>query len=194
MGAAKKPTAARKRPTQERSRRTVEWILTAAARIFRAEGFDATTNRVARAAGVSIGTLYEYFPNKESLLVALAERHVSEAERGVGEALAEETSPRELVRALYEAILASHRYPSQAIEQIADEPQQELRKRVATLRTRILRELQSRARTAGHRDHAQCAEAIFTVACELPIRASYEKRASTFAEHLLEMATRYLER
>ena len=72
MSPANKPLSARKRPVQSRSKQTLEWILEGAARVFRAEGFDATTNRIAATAGVSIGTLYEYFPNKESLLVALA--------------------------------------------------------------------------------------------------------------------------
>lgn len=70
----------RKRPTQQRSREMVERILEAAARIFAEQGYHGTTtNHVAEAAGVSIGSLYQYFPNKDSLLVALGERHVAEA-------------------------------------------------------------------------------------------------------------------
>jgi AcrR family transcriptional regulator len=69
----------RKRPVQERSRRTVESILDAAARIFGERGYLATTtNDVAAAAGVSIGSLYQYFPNKDALLVALEERHLED--------------------------------------------------------------------------------------------------------------------
>ena len=67
---------ARKEPRQERARETVEAILTAAARILTSEGFEAlTTNRVAAVAGVSVGSLYQYFPNKEALVRALCERH-----------------------------------------------------------------------------------------------------------------------
>lgn len=55
-------------------------LLEAAAQVFSREGFAATTNRIAERAGVSIGTLYQYFPNKETLLHALAEPHVREAD------------------------------------------------------------------------------------------------------------------
>ncbi|MFP5322057.1 MAG: TetR/AcrR family transcriptional regulator [Acidimicrobiia bacterium] len=86
---------------QDRSRRTVERILDAAARIFDEDGYRlATTNRVAEAAGVSVGSLYQYFPNKDSLLVALAERHVDEITAAFDEHLAaldEQAPPLEVV-------------------------------------------------------------------------------------------------
>jgi AcrR family transcriptional regulator len=69
--------AARKRPSQARSRETVAAIVEAAARVFEAHGYAAgTTNRIAERAGVSIGSLYEYFPNKDAIVVALAEREL----------------------------------------------------------------------------------------------------------------------
>ena len=52
-------------------------ILIAASRVFAEHGYDqGTTQRVAEVAGVSVGTLYQYFPNKASLLAALAEREL----------------------------------------------------------------------------------------------------------------------
>ena len=69
----------RKQPRQRRSQATVDAILEATARILQEEGYDkASTNRVAKVAGVSIGSLYQYFPNKESLIHALFERHHEE--------------------------------------------------------------------------------------------------------------------
>lgn len=65
----------RRRPRQERSKATVEAILEAVTRILKADGASAvTTNRVATVAGVSVGTLYQYFSSKEAIFHALHER------------------------------------------------------------------------------------------------------------------------
>src|SRR4051812_29717935 len=70
-------TVPRKMPRQQRSKETVDVILAATARVLVKEGFDrASTNRIADAAGVSIGSLYQYFPSKEALVAALVERHI----------------------------------------------------------------------------------------------------------------------
>lgn len=66
----------RKEPRQERSRDTVGGILRATARILAREGYDAaTTNRIAEVAGVSVGSLYQYFPNKDAVVAALIDQH-----------------------------------------------------------------------------------------------------------------------
>ena len=97
----------RKRPRQRRSAETVERILAAAARIFDEQGYAGTpTNHVADEAGVSIGSLYQYFPNKDALLVALAERHIDDVTRRFSDrllALRRERPPlRDTVRTLLE--------------------------------------------------------------------------------------------
>ncbi len=75
----KKRLEPRKPPVQRRSRATVEELLVAAAQVFEERGYAAgTTNRIAERAGVSIGTLYQYFPSKEAMAVALLERHVTD--------------------------------------------------------------------------------------------------------------------
>ena len=71
-------TRFRKQPLQARSRETVGAIVEATARILEKDGHDGfTTNAVAERAGVSIGTLYQYFPDKEALLGALIARETS---------------------------------------------------------------------------------------------------------------------
>ncbi|MGH7899664.1 MAG: TetR/AcrR family transcriptional regulator [Candidatus Binatia bacterium] len=68
----------RKLPRQARSKATVDAIVEACARLLREGGYAAlTTNRIADLAGVSIGTLYEFFPGKESIVAALTERHLN---------------------------------------------------------------------------------------------------------------------
>jgi AcrR family transcriptional regulator len=72
-------TTPRKRPRQQRSKATVDTILQATTRVLVKQGFDGlSTNAVASAAGVSIGSLYQYFPNKEALVLALIDRHMEE--------------------------------------------------------------------------------------------------------------------
>jgi AcrR family transcriptional regulator len=69
-------TKPRKRAAQARSRATVDALVEATARILVSVGFDrASTNRIAEVAGVSVGSLYQYFPSKEALVAAVVERH-----------------------------------------------------------------------------------------------------------------------
>ncbi|HEX5345326.1 MAG TPA: TetR/AcrR family transcriptional regulator [Duganella sp.] len=65
----------RKAPRQRRSAHTVDAILEAAALVLEADGLEGfNTNAVARRAGASIGTLYQYFPSKDALTLALLQR------------------------------------------------------------------------------------------------------------------------
>jgi AcrR family transcriptional regulator len=83
------PIAPRKSPRQARSQVTVDTILDAAARILVERGYAATnTNLVAERAGVSVGSLYQYFPNKDSLIAALHDRHARRMDEFVERVLA----------------------------------------------------------------------------------------------------------
>ena len=118
-------TAPRKRPVQERSKVTVDAILDATARVLVKEGYDrASTNKIALAAGVSVGSLYQYFPSKEALVAALMDRHASEM-FGVFEEkmtrLAEASlahAAKEIVRAVVEAHSIDPRLHRVLIEQV----------------------------------------------------------------------------
>jgi AcrR family transcriptional regulator len=104
-------TTPRKQPRQQRSQATVEVILDATARVLCTIGYDrASTNRVALAAGVSVGSLYQYFPSKEALVAALVERHVEEMLRLVRAKIAEVSSaPLPVaVRTMIDAMFAAH--------------------------------------------------------------------------------------
>ncbi len=110
---ARKPlTKPRKHASQERSRATVDALIEATARILVREGFDkASTNRIAEVAGVSVGSLYQYFPGKDALVAAVIERHHQEIMQVVRAALAEIASQpvKKGVRRLVAAAIEAHR-------------------------------------------------------------------------------------
>ncbi|MDQ3367526.1 MAG: TetR/AcrR family transcriptional regulator [Myxococcota bacterium] len=104
-------TTPRKRPRQDRSKATVDTLLAATARVLVKQGFDGlTTNAVAEAAGVSIGSLYQYYPNKEALVAALIEQHIDEMNAAI---LSELTRVAQLpmpqaIRAVIELTIRAH--------------------------------------------------------------------------------------
>jgi AcrR family transcriptional regulator len=105
-------TNPRKQASQDRSRALVDTLVEATARILVKEGFDkASTNRIAAKAGVSVGSLYQYFPSKEALVAAVMERHNQELMQVVRGALAEvATLPMEqAVRKLVATAIEAHR-------------------------------------------------------------------------------------
>ena len=74
----------RKLPKQARAQATVEAILEATSRILQTDGERAlTTNAVARLAGISIGTLYQYFPDKNAILITLARQELAVTDKAV---------------------------------------------------------------------------------------------------------------
>ncbi len=110
--APRDPTQIRKAARQRRSKETVDAILEAAAHILAARGFEgATTNAVAERAGVSIGSLYQYFPNKAALVRALNEQHTHEILEGLRARLREVRGAPlpEVVRAMVGGMVEAHR-------------------------------------------------------------------------------------
>lgn len=110
--AAKIRTNPRKSASQKRSRLTVAALLEATARILVREGFDkASTNRIAEVAGVSVGSLYQYFPGKEALVAALIDRHNQEVMQAVQGELAEavDLPMEQAVRKLVAVAIKAHR-------------------------------------------------------------------------------------
>lgn len=114
MAKTNSKTAANRRrePVQGRSQATVDAVLLAAAQILAREGPEAaTTNAIAARAGVSIGTLYQYFADKEALLDVLTLRHLAEMEAVMFGALADtrEQPLAVVAERIVAAILAAHR-------------------------------------------------------------------------------------
>jgi AcrR family transcriptional regulator len=123
--ARKLHTNPRKSATQRRSRQTVDAILEATARVLVKEGYDrASTNRIAAVAGVSIGSLYQYFPSKEALVAAVSERHSQEMLELMRSALVRvaaspiEVAARELVSVMIDAHRVNPRLHRVLAEQV----------------------------------------------------------------------------
>lgn len=188
----------RRRPRQARSRNTVDVLLEAAARVFRRQGWRATTNRIAAEAGVSVGSLYEYFPNKQALLAGLAERHLAVAEQSIAAALSEAQSLRALLGALQAAVVESQRYPSQALALVTGSARGELAARAAALRERVLHALEVQLLGQGQAPStaADRARAVFGVIGELTAQLGWTEpdRATELGRELLEMAAAHAER
>ena len=140
----------RKVPQQTRSMATVQAIYEATIQVLLKSGQDRlTTVHVAERAGVSVGTLYQYFPNKEALLLALLERHMIRTAQVVDDVCAAnhfqplEVMVHELVNRFIDAKLAD-RDTSMALYRIAAESGGDLvvdrtRKRFQAAMTAMLR-------------------------------------------------------
>jgi AcrR family transcriptional regulator len=104
----------RKAPRQARSRATIDAMLDAAAHILGERGWTGlTTNAVAETAGVSIGSLYQYFPNKLALIEAVRRRHFDEVLAVLRAAADDRMTRRQRVEALVDGMIAVHsRYPA----------------------------------------------------------------------------------
>ena len=114
----------RRRPKQWRSHQTVEAILGAAVRVLKRDGSQAvTTNRIAEVAGVSIGSVYQYFPDKQAIFVALHRRHIEQIDRIVERKLIEHAASRldELMEAMIDGMLEAHSADPELYEMMATE-------------------------------------------------------------------------
>lgn len=119
-------TTPRKLPRQDRAKFTVDAILDATARVLTEEGYELTsTNRVAEVAGVSIGSLYQYFPGREALISALIDRHRERVLTAIADRLgkiAADASLPDVVRGFVEASLLGHSVETSLHQVLAEVP------------------------------------------------------------------------
>lgn len=109
----KQQLSPRREPLQQRSLARAQQILDVTARLLDEVGFDAlTTILIARDMGISVGTLYHYFPNKHAIMYAMAEQWLREVERSLAEIdswqLAD-LAPEQFVDRLIERQLAAYK-------------------------------------------------------------------------------------
>ena len=102
----------RRQPMQDRAQKTIETIFQATAQIVESDGESAlSTNKIAAKAGFSIGTLYQYFPSKEAILLAMISRERRRVLDRLGEVLKEaeknKASPQDIVSNLIHLLVES---------------------------------------------------------------------------------------
>jgi AcrR family transcriptional regulator len=198
-------TAPRKKPRQGRSLATVDAILDATARVLCKTGYDrASTNRVALAAGVSVGSLYQYFPSKEALVAALAERHMTQMTAVVRSKLAEvacapfPVAVRTIIMAMFEAHAVDPALHKVLIEQVPRIGRLEnLRKMESETQAMVAALLE--ARRSEIRARAPAGVVAFTLvhAVEAVTHAVVTEeleasRAGAVADELTDLVLRYL--
>ncbi|HWS31353.1 MAG TPA: TetR/AcrR family transcriptional regulator [Actinoplanes sp.] len=202
MPSADRRLQPRREPRQVRAELTRERILTAAAHVFAEYGYAAgTTNRIAERARISIGSLYQYFPNKDAILARLLVEHI---DRGTWTEAADlDLAPgtlRETVRALVRDAIDNHSEDPRLLRVMVEEAplSAELRDAIGRhgrIRTAQLRDLLTRHPDVRVGDVATAADLIlFTVEMNThklmadPGSAPVE----TFERELVDMVTRYL--
>ncbi|MFG2971254.1 TetR/AcrR family transcriptional regulator [Streptomyces sp. NPDC048288] len=202
MPSADRHLQPRRRPRQVRAELTRERILTAAAHVFAEYGYAAgTTNRIAEQARISIGSLYQYFPNKDAILAELMVRHIDRGTWTQADRL--DLSPGSLettVRALVRDAIDNHRDDPQLLRIMIEEARlsQDLldtierhgRKRVAQVQ-----DLLARHPDVHVGDLGIAAELIvFTVETNTHKLMAGPRTVpvETFENELVDMVTRYL--
>ncbi|MEV7087763.1 TetR/AcrR family transcriptional regulator [Streptomyces sp. NPDC093085] len=202
MPSADRRLQPRRRPRQVRAELTRERVLTAAAHVFAEYGYAAgTTNRIAERARVSIGSLYQYFPNKDAILTELLIRHIDRGDWLRPDQLDfSEGTLKELVRALVRDVVDHHRDDPQLLRimieeaslspELLDAIAQHGKKRVAQIRDALARHPDVRVR-----DLDTAAELVVTTVELNTHKLMADPQGipvETFEGELVDMVTRYL--
>ncbi|MFD3482212.1 TetR/AcrR family transcriptional regulator [Streptomyces sp. NPDC058665] len=202
MPSADRRLQPRRKPRQVRAELTRERILTAAAHVFAEHGYAAgTTNRIAESARISIGSLYQYFPNKDAILAELLVRHIDRGTWTRADQLDLSAGSLEAsVRTLVRDAIDNHRDDPQLLRIMIEEAPLS-RELLDTIdrheknRVGQVRDLFARHPDVGVRDLGTAAELIvFTVETNTHKLMAYPRTTpvETFENELVNMVTRYL--
>ena len=137
---ANKHLLPRKLPTQARSADTVAVILTAAAHILDSSGYNEySTNAIAKRAGVSVGSLYQYFPSKDAITVALIQQEGQRVASSIEKVSVQEIDWQEVLRKMID-IAVQHQLARPQLARILDVEEARLRPRSDTVSIPLLLE------------------------------------------------------
>ncbi|MFE0149843.1 TetR/AcrR family transcriptional regulator [Nonomuraea sp. NPDC059007] len=203
MTSDKRRLQPRKQPRQVRAELTRQRILTAAAHVFTEYGYAAgTTNRIAERARISIGSLYQYYPNKDAILVELLVRHLDAGVSGL--ARGEETGPpgslEEVVRLYVRTAIENHHDDPQLLRVMMEQAPRshtllEKISRYEQERVAYLRELFDRhpqVRVGDTETAARLAVSTVELVVHQLIAAPDPIDIPRFENELVAMLTRYL--
>jgi AcrR family transcriptional regulator len=190
--------SARRRAKQDRARDTIAVVLDAAAQVLERDGYArATTNRIAETAGVSVGTLYQYFANKDEVFDAVIRREIDGLRRVLRDAA---PAPRESLavglRLLLGALVRAHPEAPALYRSLEQVPSALFRRRVAAARGEVISWV--RDLLAAHRrelrvwDLDTAAFVIVSCAEGVAMNASPEFYRMEAADELATLFTRYL--
>jgi AcrR family transcriptional regulator len=170
--------APRRTPRQARSRAMVERIVTAGTRVLEASGYqDASTNRIAREAGVSPGSLYQYFPDKDAIVVEITHRLVEEFSSTITPVVRSAATERPAVatRLVLGAALDALQQQAALLRALVDRvPGVEQREALQSLRSRladvVYHSLATNPQALRHSDHERTTWLIVEITQHLLVR------------------------
>ncbi len=189
---------ARRRAKQARSRETIAIVLEAAAQVLQREGYArATTNRIAEIAGVSIGTIYQYFAEKDEIFDALIRREIDGLRKRLRDARPDPREPLAdtLLRVLRMLVRAQPEAPTlfRSLEQV---PNSLFRRRVTAARGTVIawvRDLLAMHRKElGVRNLETAAFLLVSAAEGVTMNASPDFYRDSGADEVALLFTRYL--
>jgi len=133
----------RRKPKQARARDTIEVILEAAARVLGRHGYaSATTNRIAAEAGVGVGTVYEYFADKNAVFEALTEREIEALATSIAaQDTADAVGLEEALGGMIAAAIGALRHGPELLRALASVPGSTFGRQLSDARQRVIEQV-----------------------------------------------------